>query len=99
LSLGLLTAGMVSPWVGRAIAQRGGRPVLAVSAGLLASGLLALSLAHSLPIFLMAWLAIGLGMGAGLGKMVGLWPRRYSPPRQELLRYRSAPALLIRRPL
>ena len=47
LSLGLLTAGLVSPWVGRAIAQRGGRPVLAVSAGLLAIGLLALALAHS----------------------------------------------------
>ena len=32
LSLGLLIAGLVSPWVGRAIARRGGRPVLAVSA-------------------------------------------------------------------
>ena len=44
LSLGLLTAGVISPWVGRAIALRGGRPVLAVSAGLLAIGLLALAL-------------------------------------------------------
>ncbi len=33
LSLGLLIAGLISPWVGRAIAQRGGRPVLAGSAG------------------------------------------------------------------
>ena len=66
LSLGLLTAGVISPWVGRVIAQRGGRPVLAVSAGLLAFGLLALALAHSLPAFLAAWLVIGLGMGAGL---------------------------------
>jgi len=66
LSLGLLTAGVISPWVGRAIALRGGRPVLAVSAGLLAIGLLALALAHSLPAFLAAWLVIGLGMGAGL---------------------------------
>jgi MFS family permease len=66
LSLGLLTAGVVSPWVGRAIALRGGRPVLAVSAGLLAVGLLALALARSLPGFLAAWLVIGLGMGAGL---------------------------------
>ena len=40
LSLGLLIAGLVSPWVGRAIARRGGRPVLAVSAGLLAAGLI-----------------------------------------------------------
>ena len=66
LSLGLLIAGLVSPWVGRAIARRGGRPVLAVSAGLLAAGLSALSLAHSLPAFLIAWSLIGLGMGAGL---------------------------------
>jgi MFS family permease len=66
LSLGLLIAGLVSPWVGRAIARRGGRPVLAVSAGLLAAGLFALALAHSLPGFLTAWLLVGLGMGAGL---------------------------------
>jgi hypothetical protein len=32
LSLGLLIAGLASPWVGRAIARRGGRPVLAASA-------------------------------------------------------------------
>ena len=66
LSLGLLIAGLVSPWVGRAIARRGGRPVLAVSAALLAAGLSALALAHSLPAFLIAWSLIGLGMGAGL---------------------------------
>jgi MFS family permease len=66
LSLGLLTAGVVSPFIGRTIARRGGRPVLAASAGLLAAGLLALALAHSLPVFLMAWLVMGLGMGAGL---------------------------------
>jgi MFS family permease len=66
LSLGLLIAGLVSPWVGRAIAHSGGRPVLAVSAGLLAAGLSALALAHSLPAFLTAWLLVGLGMGAGL---------------------------------
>ena len=66
LSLGLLIAGLVSPWVGRAIARRGGRPVLAVSAAVLAAGLSALALAHSLPAFLIAWSLIGLGMGAGL---------------------------------
>jgi MFS family permease len=66
LSFGLLTAGVISPWVGRAIARRGGRPVLALSAGLLAAGLLVLALATALPVFLMAWLVIGLGMGAGL---------------------------------
>ena len=66
VSLGLLTAGAISPWVGRAIAALGGRPVLAVSAGFLATGLLALALARSLPVYVAAWLVIGLGMGAGL---------------------------------
>jgi MFS family permease len=65
LSLGLLIASLVSPWVGRAIARRGGRPVLAVSAALLAVGLSALALAQSLPAFLIAWSLIGLGMGGG----------------------------------
>ena len=66
LSLGLLAAGVVSPVVGRAIARRGGRPVLAVSAVLIALGLLALGLAPSLPAYIGAWIVIGLGMGAGL---------------------------------
>jgi MFS family permease len=66
LSFGLMTAGFVSPLVGRAIARQGGRLVLAVSSMLLAIGLLGLALAHSLPVFLAAWLVIGCGMGAGL---------------------------------
>ena len=81
-----MTAGLVSPWVGRAIARRGGRPVLAASAGLLAAGL-ALALAHSLPAFLIAWLLVGLGMGAGLydpafatlGRLYGKAGARRSP--------------------
>ncbi len=66
LSLGLLTAGLVSPQVGRMIGERGGRPVLAVSAVLLASGLIVLGLAPSLWVFLGGWLLLGLGMGCGL---------------------------------
>jgi MFS family permease len=52
--------------IGRAIARYGGRPVLAASSLLLAAGLALLGLAQSLPVFLAAWLVIGLGMGAGL---------------------------------
>ena len=66
LSLGLIAAGAVSPFVGRMIASRGGRSVLAVGACFLAAGLLLLSLAHSLAVFFAAWLVIGIGMGAGL---------------------------------
>ncbi len=39
VSLGLLIAGLISPQVGRLIAAHGGRPVLAASALLFASGL------------------------------------------------------------
>jgi MFS family permease len=66
LSLGLLTAGLASPRVGDSIQHRGGRPVLAVSALLLAAGLTGLALAPALPIYLVSWLVLGAGMGAGL---------------------------------
>jgi MFS family permease len=66
LSFGLLAAGLVSPRVGRTIDYKGGRLVLAFSSLLLALGLAALALAHSLPAYLIAWLLMGLGMGAGL---------------------------------
>ena len=66
LSLGLLTAGLVSPRVGDSIERHGGRPVLAASAALLALGLAGLALAPSLPIYIASWLVLGAGMGAGL---------------------------------
>jgi hypothetical protein len=66
LSAGLLAAGLVAPWVGRTIDAKGGRPVLIGSSVLLGSGLALLALAHSLPVYFMAWLLIGVGMGSGL---------------------------------
>ncbi len=44
LSVGILVSGLVSPRVGTLIERRGGRPVLATSALLLAAGLLCLGL-------------------------------------------------------
>ena len=66
LSIGSITAGLIAPRVGRAIQVRGGRPVMATGAVLLALGLLALSLAPSLPLHLLAWVVIGGGMGCSL---------------------------------
>jgi predicted MFS family arabinose efflux permease len=66
LSCGLLVSGLAAPRVGRLIHRHGGRPVLAASAVLLAAGQLGLAFAPNLPLFLMAWLVIGLGMSAGL---------------------------------
>ncbi len=66
VSVGLLVAGLTSPRVGHLIVQRGGRPVLAGGALLLAAGLLGIGIAPSLPWYLAGWALIGLGMSAGL---------------------------------
>ncbi|HZD92105.1 MAG TPA: MFS transporter [Pseudolabrys sp.] len=65
-SIGLLVAGLVSPQVGRVIDRHGGRPVLLASSLCYALGLIGIGLAPSLPVYLAAWLVLGLGMGTGL---------------------------------
>ena len=66
VSLGLLAAGLVSPRVGGLIGRRGGRPVLAAGSVVIAAGLALLAVAQSLPLYIVAWLVLGVGMGAGL---------------------------------
>jgi MFS family permease len=66
LSLGLLAAGLVSPYVGIAIDRSGGRNVLAFSACSIAGGLLTLAIASNLSMYIAGWFIIGLGIGAGL---------------------------------
>ena len=65
-SIGLLTAGLISPQVGRIIDVRGGRPILLASSLFYAAGLALVGLSHALPVYLFAWVLIGLGMGTGL---------------------------------
>jgi predicted MFS family arabinose efflux permease len=66
VSIGLLVGGLVSPRVGRAIERHGGRPVLIASSLLFAAGLAGIGLAPTLPVYLIAWAFLGLGMGTGL---------------------------------
>lgn len=66
VSIGLLVAGLISPRVGRIIDRRGGHPVLAVSSILFATGLAGIGLSPVLPVYLVSWVVVGLGMGAGL---------------------------------
>ncbi|MGE0039430.1 MAG: MFS transporter [Xanthobacteraceae bacterium] len=66
VSIGLLTAGLIAPQVGRIIDRRGGRPVLAASSLLFAAGLTGIGLAPSLPVYLLSWVVLGGGMGTGL---------------------------------
>jgi predicted MFS family arabinose efflux permease len=65
-SVGLLVAGLISPRIGRLIAVKGGRSVLAIGAMLLAGGLLIVGFASNLTWYLSGWAVIGIGMGASL---------------------------------
>ena len=65
-SVGLLTAGLISPQVGRIIDVHGGRPVLLASSTFYAAGLTLVGLSHALPVYLLGWVLIGIGMGTGL---------------------------------
>ena len=57
---------MLGPRVGRQIDLVGGRSVLSISNLMLAAGLALLGLTYSIPVLLVAWLLLGVGMGAGL---------------------------------
>src|ERR1700712_731703 len=54
-SLGLLIAGLVSPFVGRSIDRYGGHVVMAVGALIAALGLVGLAHAHSPTAYLAVW--------------------------------------------
>ena len=65
-SVGLLVAGLISPQVGRIIERHGGRAVLLASSLFYAAGLVSIGLAPALPVYLLGWLVVGIGMGTGL---------------------------------
>ncbi len=83
-SVGLLVAGLISPQVGKIIDVRGGWPILLASSLFYAAGLIGIGLAPALPVYLMAWVLLGIGMGTGLydavfaalGRMYGSAARR-----------------------
>jgi predicted MFS family arabinose efflux permease len=66
LSLSILVSALLAPLTSRLIARYGGRPVLASSGLGVAIGLFLLATASSLPLFLLAWAVIGVGMALGL---------------------------------
>lgn len=65
-SIGLLVASLLSPLCGRLISRLGGRKVLAAHGLILATGLGLMAIAPSLPVFLLAWVIIGIAMATGL---------------------------------
>lgn len=66
LSLAILVSGLLSPWVGTRIRRIGGRPVLVTGTLIMAAGLVLMAMAGSLPVFLAAWVVIGIGMAGAL---------------------------------
>jgi MFS family permease len=65
-SAALAVAAVLGPRIGRQIDRVGGRPVLSLSNLMLAAGLVLLGFAHSIPLLMVAWLVLGVGMGYGL---------------------------------
>ena len=65
-SLGLLIAGLVSPFVGRSIDHYGGHIVMTAGALVSALGLFALAQARDPVAYLAVWVVLGAGLGASL---------------------------------
>src|SRR6476469_2761352 len=65
-SLGLLIAGLVSPFVGRSIDRHGGHVVMAIGALVSALGLFGLANVHHPAVYLAVWVVLGAGLGASL---------------------------------
>jgi MFS family permease len=65
-SASLVISAMLGPRIGRQIDLVGGRQVLSISNLTLAAGLVLLGLTYSIPVLVLAWLLLGIGMGAGL---------------------------------
>jgi MFS family permease len=65
-SAALVISALLGPRVGRQIDMFGGRPVLCTSNLTIAAGLVLLGVTTSIPVLLLAWLLLGIGMGFGL---------------------------------
>jgi MFS family permease len=65
-SASLVISALLGPRVGRQIDLVGGRSVLSISNLTLAAGLALLGATYSIPVMMVAWLLLGVGMGFGL---------------------------------
>ncbi|TKW79136.1 MAG: MFS transporter [Bradyrhizobium icense] len=65
-SASLVLSAILGPRIGRQIDLVGGRSVLCISNLTLAAGLALLGFTYSIPVLIIAWLLLGVGMGMGL---------------------------------
>ena len=73
-SASLVISALLGPRVGRQIDLFGGRQVLSASNIILAAGLAVLGLAGSIPVLIVAWLLLGVGIALALQVTAMLWP-------------------------
>lgn len=84
LTVAFLVWAAIAGRVGLWIREKGGKPALCLSTFCFAAGLLLIGVAHSIPVYLLAWAVIGVGMGTGLydvvfatlGRLYGIEARR-----------------------
>jgi MFS family permease len=65
-SASLVISALLGPRIGRQIDLVGGRPVLSMSNVVFAAGLALLGFSYSIPVMVLAWLLLGIGMTGGL---------------------------------
>ncbi|MBA2400186.1 MAG: MFS transporter, partial [Bradyrhizobium sp.] len=65
-SAALVLSALLGPRIGRQIDLVGGRPVLSMSNVVFAAGLTLLGFSYSIPVMVLAWLLLGIGMTGGL---------------------------------
>jgi MFS family permease len=65
-SAALVISALLGPRIGRQIDLLGGRPVLCTSNLTIAAGLVLLGISSSIPLLVLAWILLGIGMGYGL---------------------------------
>src|SRR4051812_1944160 len=65
-SASLVISALLGPRIGRRIDLVGGRPVLSMSNLTISAGLVLLGFTYSIPMLVVAWLLLGIGMAAGL---------------------------------
>ncbi len=66
LSLSIFISGLLAPTVGKQIARQRGRVILMHSGWVIGAGLVMVGLAPVLPVFILGWCLIGVGMSMGL---------------------------------